>query len=199
MAKGNSASGFSWKNDIPDSNIYESGYYNMDIETCEVGVTTKGHKQYRASCRITEPREFKGQMYFARFVVGTEDDPDAEDPNTWKAFGAMRLKNFLDKAGAKDGHPDKVFPDLEGESICAQLGKKTQTKGDYAGTENQTDRWFKIGEREPGLIGQAAGGNGTARTRRHEPVEEDEPAAPARRGRPAADEDEDEGPRRARR
>jgi len=197
MAKKGPA-GFSWKETIPESNLYDAGYYNMDLETVEVDHTKSGLKQYRATCRITEPKDVRGQMYFARFVVGNEDDPDAGDPNTWKGFGAQRLRSFLAAVGAKDGHPDDIWPDLEGESVCAQLGKRTDNKkgSPYEGQEQQTDKWFKVGDREPGLIGQASTGSSR---RKHEPDEDEEPA-PARGRKPADDdEDEDEAPRRARR
>jgi hypothetical protein len=145
---------FDW-DAVRSDKSYPTGYYNAVVDEVVINHTSNGNKQYAFTCHLDAPDDFKGLPYYERITVGTEDDPDADDPKTWATnFGCGRFKGFMEACGVKlKGLPDDIVKSSEGQSLCLKLGQKTQTKGEYAGEIQQTSRFYKVGDREPGLIG----------------------------------------------
>src|SRR2546421_9046915 len=89
-----------WK-DIPDTNLVPGDGYAFTVK--EMTETRSKQKEdakpklmYVVVLKIDEPKAFKGIQLYDRFTIGTEDDPNAEDPETWKgSFAARRMKQFV--------------------------------------------------------------------------------------------------------
>jgi len=188
--------GFDWDS-IPTSSMYPNGYYNLEVVKTEVGESRNGYKQYTLEHQITEPKEYAGRLYWERFTIGNDADPEAEDPDTWKqSVGAQRLKKYLLAAKFKTNgqHPDELIPELEGVEVCAHLAIKIQTKGDYKGQEQQTSNFYALGEREPQLLADSDKPNARRVPRKRHEVDEEEAPAPTRRRTRVAEEEEEEEP-----
>ena len=190
---------FDWDN-VRSDKAYNKGYYNAEIIEADIKHSTNGFKQYIFTCNLTEPVEFNGMPYYERITVGNEEDPDAEDPKTWATnFGCGRYKAFLKACGLTlKGWPDEMVKKTEGAKLCLKLGQKVQTKGEYAGEIQQTSQFYRVGERDPGLLADEGEprrkrANGDARKVAADDDDEPETAPPTRRTR---DDDDDEPPRR---
>src|SRR5947207_14322367 len=87
--------------DIPDTNLIPAGAYEVAVkelaETMSKATDTERAKlMYVAQLKIQAPKEYKGLMLTDRFTIGTNDDPEGSDPETWKSsFAARRLKQFV--------------------------------------------------------------------------------------------------------
>lgn len=163
--------------------IYPDGYYQEAIESVEIG-DRGGKKQFVVIGTIEDvgksTDEYEGQQVWHFFTVGTEDDPTADDPQTWLAkdnYGAQDLVALLvgtkllrgkeGRAEGKQQPPWELVEDLEGKTFIDMMGVR-QGKGKNAGTEYQSHRYFQVGEREPNLLNGAAGKGKAAK---HEPRE----------------------------
>lgn len=99
---------------VPDSMVFPDGAYHVKI--AELGEETmKGDNpklMYRAEFRIVEPKAFANMPKYENFVWGTDDDPNADDPETSKkSVGARRMKSMLKAAQVQ------FVPDMD--ELCA--------------------------------------------------------------------------------
>lgn len=76
--------------------------------------TSTGKYQIKATLRVLEPTEFADQPFFERFVIGTDTDPGADDPNSWRGFAAQRYRDMLLKAGVS------LTGTIEGDAAVAK-------------------------------------------------------------------------------
>jgi len=89
-----------WK-DIPDTNLVPEMVYAVTVKEMTEGKskpsnTTQAKLMFTLQLKIDEPKAHKGLILWDRFTVGTEDDPEAKDPETWKtSFAARRLKQAV--------------------------------------------------------------------------------------------------------
>ena len=143
--------------DIPDSAVVPDGVYHLAVEEIEESQSserTGGKLMYELTVRIVEPRAFVNLPLYNNFVVGSDDDPNADDPETWKAsVGAKNLKRFF--AATQVEFMDDMAPMCEAsrdQEFLALVTRTTQEKGDFKGREqNNFNGGFKRGEREGGV------------------------------------------------
>jgi hypothetical protein len=175
--------------------------YLLSIAGIEETANRKGGLMYKAELRVTEPKTFAGSPLYENFSVGTEDDPEAEDPETWKAsIGARILKRMFHAAGVEaTTNIDAMIAAAEGQSVICLVSRHIDDgKNDpqYKGRErNRIGGWYAPGEREIKVDGVAPAARTAAKPalRRAAPapvVEEEEeeaaPPPPKRRTAPAA-------------
>lgn len=144
---------------IPDSAVVDDGIYLLVVESLEEMVSQSGKLMYHLTARIEEPTDFSGLFQNEYFCVGTDDDPGADDPETWrKSISARVLKRFIKAAQIPmEGDMDVICASAEGSKFLARIiqvvdsGKKNpEYKGNIT---NSLKGFFTVGEREVGLDG----------------------------------------------
>jgi len=127
-----------------------------------------GKLVYKSQAQVVEPSEIAGQMLFDDFWVGVDEDPEAQEEDTWKRFGASRLFSMLEAAGLDmNDIDDEELPGLyQGRryKVSIQYVKNPDVNPDgsphkYAGAEsNKVKRYFPQDEGpEPQILPQAGG------------------------------------------
>lgn len=142
---------------VPDTNVVPDGVYRVSIAEFEEKTSKNGKLMYNARLEIIEPQEFEGMGIFEMFVIGSDDDLDAQDDTTWvKSFGARRMKNMLKAAGVPlDNDMDTVSAAAIQQELVVAVSQKVETEGDYAGrVRNNIGGFFPLGQKEVGLNGQ---------------------------------------------
>ena len=86
--------------EIPDTNIVPAGAYEIAVKELadtmsKASDTERAKLMYVAQLKIQSPKEYKGLMITDRFTIGTNDDPEGQDPETWKSsFAARRYREL---------------------------------------------------------------------------------------------------------
>lgn len=188
--------------------LYPNGYYEVEVESHDSDVHSEaGNRAFTAVCRITKAGkrtdDFEGNPVFLRFNIGYPEDTDAEDPKTWSKKGdapgwvqrnVADMIKFLVKCGLAKGEgkgipPWKLFDDVDGEKVIVKMGKRTNKK---SGDDEQTYDFFKVGEREPEVLGDSEG-KVTRKKREEDDDDDDRAASKAQsRGRDKDDDDDDD-------
>lgn len=143
--------------DVPDSNVVPGGAYLLEISEMEETQTKaeNGAKlMYKVTLLTLEP--IQGMMLFENFVIGTDEDPDGDDPKSWKGISARRMKAFLKAAQIPlAGDMEEVCETAKGNQF---VGKVVVTEDDgtrdpkYKGQlRNRITSYYAIGEKEPEL------------------------------------------------
>jgi hypothetical protein len=151
---------------IPDSTIFPDGIYRLKVVKVEETMTKEreGKVQklmYRAQSQVIEPAAYKGLFYFENYVIGTDDDPEAEQLETWQtSIGGRSLKRFSKALGIPLGDEEDsegFCNTVKGQEYLATVVQKTEEKeGPYKGTiRNNTTAYWKLGEKEPALTNGA--------------------------------------------
>lgn len=193
---------------------FPKSYLNAEVTVAEIRHADDGRAVFHLEGAICGPHRdgtdaYDGHPVYLDWYIGTDDDPEAEDPKTWqvadkknldeterkRAVGHdMSVENLisclkaakLTKGAGRGTAPWVLFPDLEGETLCIEFGERTGKDG----VTRQTYSFHEKGAREPQLMGRAA----PPRRR-----EAEEPPAPRRGPRAVEPEDEpEELPRRRR-
>lgn len=148
---------------IPDSTVLPEGAILFTIEDIIEERTNEGDRlMYNFHFRAQEPPAVASLMHFERFTIGSPEDPEAEDPDTWaKSIGARIMKQVLKASQVELGEDlDEVFGAAKGQNV---IGIVTQQVDDgsrdpkYKGQiRNRVQRWYAPGEREVALNGPAA-------------------------------------------
>ena len=141
---------FPW-DDIYEGNVFPTGIFEFEIEAWEDAYAGTGKRMPKGRFRCQAPSNFKGMSYFDQYVVGTEENPTEFNAGT---FGAKALKAIFKAAQVpKATSFEELMKNSVGNRLLIHLNKFTQTKGDYAGRdENNVVGYYKIGEREVGLM-----------------------------------------------
>lgn len=148
---------------VPEPGIQLSpGAFIFMIDTLGDDQPTSTHKyQIRGVLRVREPAMFAEQPHFENFVIGTDKDLDAEDPESWKGIAARRFVDMLKKSGiTPSGNTDTDFQNAVGQHVGAIIANMTEpatrrdgTPNQYAGTVRaNVVRWFVPGEYVPTLF-----------------------------------------------
>ena len=149
--------------DIPDTGMVPDGAYLIQVIEVGEGATKGGEdaklpagcKMYRAVHWVVEPSQFAAMQLYDNFAVGTAEDPEAEDPETWKTSVAARLfKQLFKKAGVPFGSDlDEMRTMVAGQQLIAVVGSQITARGTPM---NQIRSYYAVGERQPGLDSTAA-------------------------------------------
>jgi len=160
--------------------------------------TSSGKYQINVVLRTEEPEQFAGMPHYERFVIGSNADPDANDPLTWKSrendqgrmvanVAAARYIEGLKKAGVTPtGDTEADFAAAKGQRVGFIVQQSVQaaenrdgTPNQYAGNvQSQIQQFFRVGERQPMVYGEA----GPAKPAAPKPAA---PAAPKPKAAPA--------------
>lgn len=157
---------------IPDSNILPDGVYRLKIDKLEEVMSKEREGKvsklmYKLTSKVVEPASHKGLFFNEFFTIGTEDDPEAEELNTWQtSIGGRALKRLSAKLGVPTGDEedsDAFLNAVKGVEYLATIITKTEPAekngqpNPYAGrVNNNVTAYWSLGEREPAL----ADGNG---------------------------------------
>lgn len=123
--------------------------------------TSTGKYQIIGTLRIIEPADMADQPTYERFVIGTDKDPAADDPNSWKGFAAQRYRDLLLKAGvAPTGNTDKDNSAAVGQIVGIEVVHEVQpdlnrdkTPNKYAGQiQARIKSYFRQGEKATGPV-----------------------------------------------
>ena len=164
---------FTFDNVKDRASAVPAGIYRIKAESFDEEHTsqdTHAKLMFVAKFRVVEPAEFENWILRDNFVVGSDEDPECDDPATFDAsIGAQRMKELFTKAGVPASSLGQMALALEGQELVATV-KTTVT--DRGGTFANIQRYYGLGERQPAV----ATDNGTpASTRQAAP----KPAAPA--------------------
>lgn len=147
-------------NDTPDSNVVPTNLYALTVGEPKWEYSNDGKLQLSIPCRIDGPQLYKDAMLFPRFFIGTDDDPAADQPETWKKRGAQDLKKFLvgvfGEVGALTGNIVTDVAATQGAGVLCliehtidqRVSVKNRATGEmepnqYQGQEqNRFKKWF---------------------------------------------------------
>lgn len=144
---------------IPDSTNLLDGIYTFKVESMEPIETSTGKLALKVALRVTKgpngTTASKGLTHYEQFTIGSNDDPQAREGNTWlSSFGAISLKKMCGKAGVKfAGDVEAVARELEGQKVSGRVVYTVQPKFNKDGTENpyagnarsQVKDWYEVG------------------------------------------------------
>lgn len=144
--------------DIPDVGLVPAGTYQASIveielpdEDGQTGWTSTGKAMARVRLDIVEPAAFAGMPVFARFTLGTEDDPGADEEQTWKtSFGARMFNRLLNKAGATARSVDERCAEALEQQVIIVVSERSYTDNEGRSQKsNDVNSIYALGEREP--------------------------------------------------
>lgn len=144
--------------EIPESSIVPADIYVVSIDELVISKTRlqEGKKQklmvtpYLVIVRgaTTEDTYAGVALQHGPFVLGTENDPNAEDPRTWKepmaqtppAYGIIRYGNFLRAAQIGAGRLKAHQEQLKKRQVLVTVGssKDTNEQSPFYGQERNT-------------------------------------------------------------
>jgi len=155
--------------EIDDRNLVPPAIYECSIRgitderTKGGGTLDAGCLMYGASYTIerSDPAGFEGRVLFDRFAVGTNDDPNADEPESWKKPGGpQRLKRMLTSSDVTL-HDD--MEDVKAEAVEKRLLLSVTIRTTERGTElNDVKEYYELGTRDVGTLGNGRGNGKTA-------------------------------------
>lgn len=126
--------------EVPDSAIVPSGTYTVVVDTASLDQSGSGKLMILVQLRILDPPSMNGIPLFERFVVGVDGDPQAEDPETWKApshVAARRWKRLCKAANVPIvGDLDLDVPAIQQATLVAQVEEYTEPEKKRDGSPN---------------------------------------------------------------
>jgi ribosomal protein L44E len=133
-------------NEVPDDNKLPNCIVLASLEALEKRETKPnensagGKLMFVLTARIKQPKPLKGLQVSDNYVVGTDDDPEAEELDTLKAsIGLKRMKRLWKASGAdldSNATPMKLFKTVKGKDVVFEVTRTKQEKGRFAGTYN---------------------------------------------------------------
>lgn len=177
----------------PDSNVVPEGLYLVKVVKMVEKHSKAGKLMLCPQYQIIEPKACKGQMIFENFVLGTDEDPEAESPASFKTSPAARnLKALLKKSNTAISESDDkedVCNKIAGQEVMLSVTQHEQQEGDYKGqVQNRVAAYYEPGEREAKITGEAP----KAAPAKAEPKAEAAPAKKKAKPAPPAEEEEEE-------
>jgi hypothetical protein len=157
---------------IPRTNILPTDVYRLKVNSFVSKMSKENEAEnkksklmYVLTTSVVEPASHKGMPFTTNFVIGNEDDPEAEDLATWqKSYGGRQFAKFTDKIGVPFGDEedeDVLCKQVENAEFLATIVEKTddgkrdaRRKGQVS---NEITAFWAIGEKEPGSGNQPAG------------------------------------------
>ena len=140
---------------IPTSKQLPIGRFQFNIDDVEERMSSpkdgkKPKLGYSIQLTVEEPASFAGRKLSEYFNIGTENDPNGDDPKTWsRSFGAIDLNLFL-RAGKA-----KITTDID-QSIASAINNKVignvihkPRRDDKDEMEARVNKWYAVGDIEP--------------------------------------------------
>ena len=147
----------SW-DDIPESRrVLPRGLYLLTVESIDEGRSREKNKlMYKAVYTVADGPQ-AGTALYEYHNIGSDDDPDAEDPLTWKnAIGTRSLRDlFRACAIPMLTDMDKMCATARGQRFMQQVDESVEplrrrdgTTNQYAGKpRNDLGPKYRVGER----------------------------------------------------
>lgn len=91
--------------EVPESGFftYPDGPLTVKVKSQEDAETRNGKYVIKVESRVLEPKQFRNQPFNFNFVIGSDNDPEADNPETWthppSCYAASRYKSFLKACG----------------------------------------------------------------------------------------------------
>ena len=155
-------------NDVPDpkqAGDLPDGIYLLNIESLTKGASDSGKLMYSGIIRVVEPAAFAGSPLYENFVLGSDTDPQADDPHTMREAVSMGIlkKVFTACAMPLERDLDVMATQAAGQRFLASIYTKVEpavlksgAPNPYAGRKkNAMGRMWRVGERPVGLSGTA--------------------------------------------
>lgn len=157
-----------WPHDeIPDQNVWPSGIVQLEVEELEETQSKSNKLMFTATFKGVLPPDVENIPHFEYYVIGSDDDPQAQDVKTWKkSMGAQQLKKLLRALQVPlvdDLH--QAIAMAKGKQALVTTTQVTETaEGEYKGRIRcNLGRFFALGERQaaiapeqPGVVGIAS-------------------------------------------
>lgn len=155
---------------IPDTTIFPDGIFRLKITKAESAITKEreGKAQklmYRLTSQVVEPASHKGLLFFENFVIGTEDDADAELLETWQtSIGGRafkRLSKVLAVPTGDEADEESYLASIKGQEYLATIVQKVDDGSKdpkYKGqVRNNATAYWKLGEKDAALTNGQSG------------------------------------------
>lgn len=130
-----------------------NGVYAVSVRKAKLTYTQAKPERRMAAAeyRITGPEESGcvGQVLFDNFVLGTDDDPEADKQETWvTSIGIGSLKRYFTAVG-QDADTIEDVEDALDESVGAELLVRVVQKADRSdpkNVRNNVTRYYAVGD-----------------------------------------------------
>lgn len=145
--------------ETPDSAVVPYDAYHLTVKQAEFGHSQNGKRMAIVQVQIDAPKVWAGTVITNNFVVGSDDDPEADQPETWKRRAARELKQFLvgvyGDIASLSGDPEADLAGTVGYPVGCILdvevdNRETNSDGtanQYYGTErNRFKKWFNVSD-----------------------------------------------------
>ncbi len=146
--------------EIPDTNVVPGGLYPLVAVSMEE-IYSKEHSKlmYKVCVQIMDDagvQDFSGMLLWEQFTIGSEEDPNATELNTWKkSFGAKMLKQMIAASQiAERADMDKICLNFKDHQLIANISYSVDNdpESEYRGQpQNRMRGFYKMGEREVGI------------------------------------------------
>jgi hypothetical protein len=190
--------------EVPESGFftYPDGLLTVRVKSQEDGETRNGKYTIKVETRVLAPARFKNQPFNFQFVIGSDSDPEADDPETWKqppsCYAASRYKSFLKACGVPNvGDTDEEAQNTPQSVIVIDVGHHDSDGKVYNDCNAFYSEADAAGKDEPAAPAPAAAqraatnGKGGAATQSH-PAAPKAPVRPAPKKTVAADAEPDD-------
>lgn len=171
---------------IPRTNVLPTDVYRLKVVSFTAKMSKENEAENKKSklmyvlqTQVVEPASHKGIPFTTNFVIGTEEDPEAEELATWqRSFGGKNFAKFTDKTGISFGDEedeDVLCKQVEGVEFLATIVEKTDDgKRDprRKGTPyNDISAFWTIGEKDAGSGAQPAAKTGAPKAAGAKPAQ----------------------------
>lgn len=128
---------------------WPEGFYRVRVEDIEAVYTEKEPPRLMFVVQVAalEPTSAAGFMATDRFCLGTNDDPEAEDPETLKGFAGQRLLQFVEACGVK---PERSLARSLQHCVGMQAIAKVSANKD--GSRTEIKRYYMLGKKVLGPL-----------------------------------------------
>ncbi len=142
--------------DIPDFSMLPKGIYLLAIRALEPYNKEENNKLIvKATFEAVEPSEYAGMTFREYLVIGSDEDPEAEDPETWKrTSGSRKLARILRKANVDFSDDlEDTCEVAQNAEFAALVEVEEQQEGAYAGRKNnRIGQIYEAGTVEPSIL-----------------------------------------------
>jgi hypothetical protein len=152
--------------ETPDEHIMPDlkGLFVTEELKRQVGVDS-GVVYYVSRHRCMSPDVAKGETIFARWFLGTKDDPEFRKPETRKSRSWTDFKKFIVNSGIPVSTPLADLPiAVKGTKIGIDVGHREREFNGSKRLENTVLTTLRPGDFEPGLKGGGASHSGSMHT-----------------------------------
>lgn len=113
---------------VPDQTIFPDGPYTVAIEELGPEANKSGKLMYKVELRVQGPKAFANMPIYENFVFGSDDDLEADDPETVKkSIGARRMKTMFKAAQVPfAADMDEMCANAKGNQLIVVLSQQKE-------------------------------------------------------------------------